>query len=153
MSVETVVMQWWAPRVGGLLALLALIFFGVWASKFASALVKILEMTAVAVAVCAFLPRFTKIPFLFAAGTFSLCAYFIGFGELFAPRNPAGGQTWICGIILAAIPETGFNAAPSEKNLTRNTSVGSQKLVSVALFLLGFVYHRFSKNEKYSGSE
>lgn len=51
MSVETVVMQWWAPRVGGLLALLALIFFGVWASKFASALVKILEMTAVAVAV------------------------------------------------------------------------------------------------------
>lgn len=51
MPLEIAVMQWWAPRVGGVLALLALIFFGVWAAQFSSALVKVLEMLAVAVAV------------------------------------------------------------------------------------------------------
>lgn len=54
MPLEIAVMQWWAPRIGGVLALLALIFFGVWASQFSSPLVKVLEMAAVAVGIAGF---------------------------------------------------------------------------------------------------
>ncbi|MGN0835479.1 MAG: hypothetical protein ACI4QA_06615 [Candidatus Spyradosoma sp.] len=50
MPLETLLMQWWAPRVGGLLALIALIFFGVWASRFSSPSVRVVEMAAVALA-------------------------------------------------------------------------------------------------------
>lgn len=50
MPLETLLMQWWAPRVGGLLALIALIFFGVWASRFSSPPVRVAEMAALAFA-------------------------------------------------------------------------------------------------------
>lgn len=51
MPMEVVLMQWWLPRIGGVLALLAMIFFGLWAAQFSSPLVKVLEMAGVACAV------------------------------------------------------------------------------------------------------
>lgn len=92
----------------------------------------------VAVAACAFLPRFTKIPFLFAAGTFSLCAYFIGFNELFALKNPAGGQTWICGIILTAI------AVPALRVFVKDNLAGKIAEICFWLPILVFLVKFFS---------
>lgn len=50
MPFEFALMRWWAPRVGGILALLSVIFFGVWASQFSSPLSRILGMTLLALA-------------------------------------------------------------------------------------------------------
>ena len=48
-SAELVLMQWWAPRIAGLLAILALIFFAVYVAN--TPLVKFLEMLAASVGV------------------------------------------------------------------------------------------------------
>ncbi|MGC9451941.1 MAG: hypothetical protein ACP5I4_10895 [Oceanipulchritudo sp.] len=48
---ETVLMQWWLPRVGGLLALLSALFFGVYINQSTSALFKCLELVAVSLVV------------------------------------------------------------------------------------------------------
>ncbi|MBQ6704904.1 MAG: hypothetical protein IJN19_02710 [Opitutales bacterium] len=85
-----------------------------------------------AVAACAFLPRFTKIPFLFAAGTFSTCAYFIGFNELFAPKNFTAGQTWICGIVLTAI------AVPALRVFVKDKLTG--KIAEVCFWVPALVF-------------
>ena len=36
LSFEETVMQWWAPRLGGVLGVLAMIFFAVWSSQFST---------------------------------------------------------------------------------------------------------------------
>jgi len=49
---ETVLMQWWLPRVGGLMALLTALFFGVYINQSTSPLVKCLELLVVSLALC-----------------------------------------------------------------------------------------------------
>lgn len=51
LSFEETVMQWWAPRLGGVLGVLAMIFFAVWSSQFSTPLVRVLEMVAVSVGI------------------------------------------------------------------------------------------------------
>ncbi len=48
---EIGLMQWWLPRIGGLLAVLTLIFFGVWASQGTPPWVKFCEMLGATLAV------------------------------------------------------------------------------------------------------
>ena len=49
---ESILMQWWVPRVGGLLALLSALFFGVYINQSTSALFKFIELLAVSLAIC-----------------------------------------------------------------------------------------------------
>ena len=51
LSFEETVMQWWAPRLGGVLGVLAMIFFAVWSSQFSTPLVRVSEMLAVSVGI------------------------------------------------------------------------------------------------------
>ncbi len=51
LSFEETIMQWWAPRLGGVLGVLAMIFFAVWSSQFSTPLVRVLEMVAVSVGI------------------------------------------------------------------------------------------------------
>ncbi len=44
---ETVLMQWWLPRIGGLLALLSALFFGVYINQSTSPVFKCIELVAV----------------------------------------------------------------------------------------------------------
>jgi hypothetical protein len=49
MTRETILMQWWIPRLGGFLALLSALFFGVYINQNTSPLFKLLELVAVSV--------------------------------------------------------------------------------------------------------
>jgi len=51
MDRETVLMQWWLPRIGGILALLAALFFGVYINQDTSPLFKCLELAAVSIGI------------------------------------------------------------------------------------------------------
>jgi hypothetical protein len=51
MSKETVLMQWWLPRIGGFLALLSALFFGVYINQSTSALFKFIELASVSLGV------------------------------------------------------------------------------------------------------
>ncbi|HSH09779.1 MAG TPA: hypothetical protein VK995_05290, partial [Oceanipulchritudo sp.] len=48
---ETVLMQWWLPRVGGMMALLSALFFGVYINQTTSPLFKCLELVAVSLGI------------------------------------------------------------------------------------------------------
>ncbi|MFP4203920.1 MAG: hypothetical protein ACLFS4_06265 [Opitutales bacterium] len=50
---EAILMQWWLPRIGGLLALLSALFFGVYINQSTSPLIRCLEMVAASVALTA----------------------------------------------------------------------------------------------------
>jgi hypothetical protein len=52
-SRESVIMQWWLPRIGGLLALLTALFFGVYINQSTSPLVKLLELLGASLGLCA----------------------------------------------------------------------------------------------------
>jgi hypothetical protein len=50
---EAVLMQWWLPRVGGLLALLSALFFGVYINQSTSPFIRCIELAATAVGISA----------------------------------------------------------------------------------------------------
>lgn len=52
-SRESVIMQWWLPRIGGLLALLTALFFGVYINKSTGPWVKFFELLSTSIGFCA----------------------------------------------------------------------------------------------------
>jgi len=121
MDREALIMQWWLPRIGGMLALLSALFFGVYINQSTSPLFKCIELAGASVAIA-------------------------GFGRFMERRNRGfGGVLLVTGLIMLYLTSVAAYVLPATR-VIENPVVGAlvQAAVLVFITVVGFSRRSFA---------